>query len=302
MTVEAPTNRYANDWNAYSAAWDEQFGRRYRHLGDEWCDDGTADRAHERRVLAVAEPWLRPEARVLEIGPGGGKWTVRLAPRVAELVAFDVAGAMLERTRRRCRDEGLGNVTCVLGDGRGLTGIADESVDLVFSYDVFVHIALEDTAAYIDEMARVLKPGGAAVVHHAVADVAAAWDRIESHNDWYRDRTHTLGQYYYHSHEGLRRAYERRGFDVVGTWGSYCTTIFTVRKSAESIVPMFERALRRAATAETPEALQAASDELERAVVEARARMTPMLASLKGTTPGLRRYAILQAVRRLLRG
>lgn len=302
ITNDTSTNRYANDWNTYSAAWDAQYGQRYRHLGDEWCDDGTADRVHERRLMGLVEPWLRHETRALEIGPGGGKWTVRLAPRVRTLVAFDVARAMIERTRARCEAERLSNVSFVLGDGHGLTGIPDGSIDLVFSYDVFVHIALEDTVAYIDELARVLTPGGVAVVHHAVAETAASWDRIESHNDWYRDRTHTLGQYYYHSREGLRRAYARVGFEIVETWDSYCTSVFTVRKQAESVVPRMERALRDAAVATTPEALRAATDAFQRALEDATRQVGPLVASLEGTTPGLRRYGILQRMRRLVRG
>jgi|SRR5436190_15633314 len=77
-------NRYANDWNIYSRSWNKSYGKRYTNLGDEWCDDGTADRKRERRMLAaVAEPWLRKDERLLEIGPGGGKWTVRLAPQAS---------------------------------------------------------------------------------------------------------------------------------------------------------------------------------------------------------------------------
>lgn len=301
MIAETSTNRYASDWNTYSAAWDDQYGRRYRHLGDEWCDDGTADRAHERRVLGLTEPWLRPGTRALEIGPGGGKWTVRLAPLVTSLVVFDVAEAMLHRTRARLAAEGIQNVSFALGDGDGLTGIADESLDLVFSYDVFVHIALEDTVAYIDEVARVLAPGGVAILHHAVAETSASWDRIESHNNWYRDPSHTLGQYYYHSREGLRRAYERVGFEIVESWDSYCTAVFTVRRPATSLVPRMERALRQAAVASTPEALRDATDALECAIDDARRELTPLVASLEGTTPGLRRYSILQRMRRLFR-
>ena len=59
----------------------------------------------ETSTPAVAEPWLRKDARLLEIGPGGGKWTVRLAPQVKDVVAFDVADTMLERTRARCARE-----------------------------------------------------------------------------------------------------------------------------------------------------------------------------------------------------
>ncbi len=293
-------NRYANDWNTYSAAWDQQYGSRYRHLGDEWCDEGTAERRHENREFAIAEPWLKPTARVLEIGPGGGKWSVRIAPRVAELVVFDVASAMLARTRARCEQQGLQNVAYELGDGSGVFKADDESVDVVFSYDVFVHITLEDTVQYVNEMGRILRPGGIAIIHHAVNDLAPAWDRIESHNDWYRTGA-TLGQYYYHSMPALHRMYERAGFVVLQTSTEYCTTILTVQKPARSIAPRIEQALRRAALAQDHPALDQAVMDLERTADDIRARLDVLLSELKQTRPGQQRFAAVQEVRRLLR-
>ncbi len=300
--MEGIVNRYANDWNGYSEGWNERFGQRYSDLGDEWCDDGTTERLREQRLLAtVAEPWLRADAQLLEIGPGGGKWTVRLAPRVAGVVAFDVAAAMIDRTRRRCAREGVTNVSFVLGDGNGLAAVPSRSVDIVFSYDVFVHIALEDTVTYVTDVARVLKPGGVAILHHAVNDVAPASDRIETYNDWYR-RGNTLGQYYFYSHDALRRMYERAGLAIVNTWTEYCTAVFTVRKMPDTIVPALEGAIRSAALADTSEKLDASIADLRRVATDAQERIARLTASLEQTKPGQGRYAVLQQIRRVFRG
>lgn len=45
--------------------------------------------------------------------------------------------------------------------------VEDGSIDAVWSFDVFVHVAPLDQAAYLTEIARVLAPGGLAVIHHA---------------------------------------------------------------------------------------------------------------------------------------
>jgi predicted O-methyltransferase YrrM len=37
----------------------------------------------------------------------------------------------------------------------------------VWSFDAFVHIAPSDQASYLSEFARVLRPGGVVVIHHA---------------------------------------------------------------------------------------------------------------------------------------
>jgi len=295
-------NRYARDWNTYSDRWQEHYGERFNHLGDEWCDDGTEERASEVRWFTHSvQPWLRPESRVVEIGPGGGKWSVRIAPKVRSLTVFDVAENMLERTATRCKAAGLDNVSVVHGDGKAMSAIPSGSVDLVFSYDVFVHIALEDTVAYVQEFARILRDGGMAIVHHAIADVAPAWDRIESHNDWYR-RGNTLGQYYYYSREALEQMYHRAGLRVVATSTSYCTVVLTVVKPQDNLAPWIEQVLREAAVADTPAKLEDVSASLEAIGREMRDRLAGLRKHLESTKPGAARFDAIQKLRRLLRG
>jgi hypothetical protein len=57
--------------------------------------------------------------------------------------------------------------TFLLGDGLSLTGIPDNSISLVFSFDSLVHVNLQCLTAYAGEIHRVLEPGGHAFVHHA---------------------------------------------------------------------------------------------------------------------------------------
>jgi cyclopropane fatty-acyl-phospholipid synthase-like methyltransferase len=47
--------------------------------------------------------------------------------------------------------------------------LADESVDVVWSFDVFVHVSPLETERYVAEIRRVLRPGGRAVIHHGNA-------------------------------------------------------------------------------------------------------------------------------------
>lgn len=301
--LEPPTtNRYANDWNRYSAEWNQTYGRRYQHLGDEWHDDGSTRGFEQRFFTHTIEPWLTRETRVLEIGPGGGKWTVRMAPRVRTLTAFDVAQGMLDRTRERVTREGIDNVSYVLGNGRDMSAVASASVDLVFSFDVFVHIALEDTVAYVAEIARVLRDGGVAIIHHAVSDMPNAWDRIEAHNDWYRHGANTLGQFYYYSQNALDRMYTRYGLRILSAYNYYCTTTLTIAKPADSIVPGLELALRDAAVAADATALQRAANAVAASGTTLVTRLSDLTAKLSTTLPGAERIAVIQEIRRLIRG
>ena len=52
-------------------------------------------------------------------------------------------------------------------DGASLPGVQAGSVDVVWSFEAFVHMLPVDVAAYVGEVARVLRPGGRAVIQHA---------------------------------------------------------------------------------------------------------------------------------------
>jgi SAM-dependent methyltransferase len=55
----------------------------------------------------------------------------------------------------------------LVNDGKSLTGVRDNSQDLVFSYDSFVHMHANVSEEYVKEIYRVLKPGGHAFIHHS---------------------------------------------------------------------------------------------------------------------------------------
>ena len=68
-----------------------------------------------------------------------------------------------------CREKlaGADNVEYRITDGSRLPNVADDSVDFIWSFDVFVHISPEDQQGYMSEFARVMRPGAKAVIHHA---------------------------------------------------------------------------------------------------------------------------------------
>jgi hypothetical protein len=167
---------------------------------------------------------------------------------------------------------------------------------------VFVHIALEDTIAYLGEIARILRDGGVAILHHAINDVPPALDRIEAHNEWYRDPANTRGQYYYYSRDALDRMYAHAGLRIASSWTDYCTTVITAERPADSVVPRFEQALRRASTATDDAALEAAAHVITSTGHDLAARLAALALQLRSTPAGAARYALVQQIRRLVRG
>lgn len=130
--------------------------------GEEWTASAEWKQALIDDVLIG---WIPEGGVVLEIGPGAARWSAVLQERARRLILVDVSDRPLTLCRERFA--AAENVEYVLSSGNDLPGVADGSVDAIWSFDVFVHIAPMDQAGYLAEIARVLTSGGVAVIHHA---------------------------------------------------------------------------------------------------------------------------------------
>jgi len=100
------------------------------------------------------------DSDVLEIGCGLGTDAINFARRGARYTGVDLTEASIDLVRRRFRFEGL-DADLRVADAESLP-FADEHFDLVYSHGVLHHTP--DTQRAIDEVHRVLKPGGRAMV------------------------------------------------------------------------------------------------------------------------------------------
>lgn len=95
---------------------------------------------------------------VLEIGCGIGRVGSVVAPRCRRWIGTDVSPNMLGHAAARLAHHA--NIQLVELSTIGLTEIPDESMDLVYSTVVFMHLYEWDRYRYVREARRVLKPGG----------------------------------------------------------------------------------------------------------------------------------------------
>jgi SAM-dependent methyltransferase len=95
--------------------------------------------------------------RVCEIGPGSGRYAERVnaALRPGSYEIYETAADWLPYLRKV-----LPNVVERPADGRTLSSTASESVDLVQAHKLFVYIPFVAAVGYMEEMARVVRPGG----------------------------------------------------------------------------------------------------------------------------------------------
>jgi len=125
-------------------------------------------RSVEQHRYEVYAPWLKQAVgfeafagrRVLEVGPGLGTDHAQFARAGARMYAIDLTAAHLELTRQRFALERL-ETRLARADAEQLP-FAEASFDVVYSFGVLHHTP--DTQTAVEEVLRVLKPGGVAIV------------------------------------------------------------------------------------------------------------------------------------------
>ncbi|HVS29242.1 MAG TPA: methyltransferase domain-containing protein, partial [Solirubrobacteraceae bacterium] len=119
---------------------------------------------------------------VVDLGCGAGDFTAALARAGVRATGIDVAEAALRHARER--HAGL-ELDFALAPVDGPLPLGDASVDVVWASEVIEHVA--DTARWLSEVRRVLRPGGRLLLttpyHGRVRNVWVALTGFEAHYD-----------------------------------------------------------------------------------------------------------------------
>lgn len=131
---------------------------------DEWFyRQGRYDRGPESNarwftevdeVVAALEA-LRMGGDVLELAPGTGIWTERLARTAATVTAVDASAEMIEVNRARVGSERVSYVQADL-----FTWRPERVYDAVFFGFWISHVPLERLDGFLTSVAKMLRPGG----------------------------------------------------------------------------------------------------------------------------------------------
>lgn len=101
-------------------------------------------------------------ALLLDIGCNWGRWCVAAARRGYAPIGIDPSLGAVLAAQRICRELAV-PAKFIVADARHLP-FAPRMFDVVFSYSVLQHFSKDDVRETLQEMARVLKPGGSSMI------------------------------------------------------------------------------------------------------------------------------------------
>jgi SAM-dependent methyltransferase len=127
------------------------------------------------------------EASWLEVACGPAAISRALAAKVGQVMGIDLTPAMVEKAREEAAREGIGNAEFSVGDATSLE-FADASFDGAVNRLSFHHIPAPQRV--VEEMARVVRPGGWVIVSDLLTDEDAAVQAWHQEIERLRDPSH----------------------------------------------------------------------------------------------------------------
>jgi ubiquinone/menaquinone biosynthesis C-methylase UbiE len=131
----------------------------FKEVAGQWDELRKGFFPDSLREEVINKAYLLPEMHVADIGAGSGFLGTLLADKAAKVHLVDSSKEMLAQAKLNLANHS--NVEYHLAEGREIP-LADQSLDAVFA-NMYLHHAPDPLAA-IQEMARLLKPGGRLII------------------------------------------------------------------------------------------------------------------------------------------
>ncbi len=122
----------------------------------ENCHEAADFYDYSESIVDLLEPG--PQDACFNVGCGAGRVEFHLAPKVKSIDSVDFSPSMVELAREKLKD--YPNVRIHQNDGTTLRVLPDATFDLGWCELVFQHVPRDVTRGYLQEVLRVLKPGG----------------------------------------------------------------------------------------------------------------------------------------------
>ncbi len=174
-----------------------------------------------------------PQARVLDLGCGGGHASFAVAPVVEKVIAYDLSAEMLDVVASAARERGLDNLAVRQGSADRLA-FPDASFDLVCTRFSVHH--WRNVPQALREILRVLKPGGRFIVIDTAAPADVLADTYVQAIELLRDTSHVRNI----SLNSWRKLLRQAGFEIASdkTWKlrlEFATWVARMRTPADNV-------------------------------------------------------------------
>lgn len=154
-TEQKTEQSYREVWNE-SAKTDVINAICHKHSVEDF------EKAGKHTVNEIIMPVMPKNPVALDLGCGIGRIEKYLASHCKELYAVDVSDEMLRLAEERLK--GIKNIHLSRVDGTSLKAFSEGKFDFVFSLLVLQHMEKEDAYLYLEEIYRVLKKEGTALI------------------------------------------------------------------------------------------------------------------------------------------
>lgn len=108
-------------------------------------------------------PYISKDKTVVEIGPGGGRWTQYML-EAEKIYAVEFYEELLREFKTNFNTS---KVVAIQNHGDDFPGIPSHSVDFIFAFGVFVHLDIDVIDAYLRNMKSLLRAGANVVLHYS---------------------------------------------------------------------------------------------------------------------------------------
>ena len=122
-------------------------------------------------TMRYMQKYLRPEAKVLEIGAGTGRYSLALADQGYDVTAVELVDHNLDILRSNIKKSM--QIQAFQGDALDLSMLEDTSFDMTLVLGPMYHLFTEtDKLRALSEAIRVTKPGGILMVAYCISDAS----------------------------------------------------------------------------------------------------------------------------------
>ncbi|GLC52876.1 hypothetical protein PLESTB_000683600 [Pleodorina starrii] len=174
--LDTPSRKYDNNVGQEYDAWTEEgvleyYWGEHIHLGyysDEELERGYLKKDFKQAKFDFVDEMLKFSGaqgpkKILDVGCGFGGTSRHLAKkfRDASVTGITLSPKQVQRGTELAKEQGVGNVQFQVMDALAME-FPDDTFDLVWACESGEH--MPDKTKYVEEMTRVLKPGGTLVI------------------------------------------------------------------------------------------------------------------------------------------